>query len=299
MEEHSNIKIFITGITGFTGKHLEAYFSNKGFSVYGTTFSKSTSPNHFDCDILDDRALFLILDNIKPDFVIHLAAISFVEVKDQQNIYNVNIFGTLNLLNAVERSGYSPRKILIASSAAVYGNIEGELSEDLCPQPVNHYGNSKLVMENMVKQYYDRLNIIIARPFNYTGTGQENLFLIPKIVSHYKEKKKEIELGNINVYREFNNVNFVVKCYAELLFSEFKSDVFNVCSGNVININKILGIMNKFADYSIKVNINPKFVRKNEIKVLKGNPQKLFKHIGDFTKEFTLESTLLQMFKEH
>src|SRR5690606_8223406 len=183
MEEHSSKKIFITGITGFTGKHLEEYYSKQGFTVYGTTFSEPTLPNHFSCDILDERLLFEILAIIKPDYVIHLAAISFVAVKDQKNIYNVNIFGTLNLLNALVKLDYGPNKVLIASSAAVYGNIEGELREDLCPQPVNHYGNSKLVMENMVKEYYDRLNIIIVRPFNYTGTGQENHFLIPKIVS--------------------------------------------------------------------------------------------------------------------
>ena len=191
-----------------------------------------------------------------------------------------------------------PSKVLIASSAAVYGNIEGELDEEMCPQPVNHYGNSKLVMENMAKGYYDRLNIIIVRPFNYTGTGQENHFLIPKIVAHYKENKKEIELGNIDVYREFNNVQYVVRCYTKLLFSEYKSDIFNVCSGNAININYILNVMNQLADYAIKVNVNPKFVRKNEIDILKGNPQKLFAHIGNFTEEYTLQSTLANMYNE-
>ena len=298
MEAHSSKKIFITGITGFTGKHLEEHYTKCGFSVYGTTFTEPSSSFHFKCDILEEEELFKILNNVKPDYIIHLAAISFVAAKDQKNIYNVNIFGTLNLLNGLVRLNYMPSKVLIASSAAVYGNIEGELDEELCPQPVNHYGNSKLVMENMAKGYYDRLNIIIVRPFNYTGTGQESHFLIPKIVSHYKESKEEISLGNIDVYREFNNIQYVVRCYTKLLFSEYKSEIFNVCSGNAINIDKILGIMNQLANYSIKVNINPDFIRKNEIKVLKGNPQKLFKHIGDFSNVFTLENTLEQMFND-
>ncbi|WP_252734356.1 GDP-mannose 4,6-dehydratase [Arenibacter algicola] len=298
MEVHSKKIIFITGITGFTGKHLEEYYSKRGFGVYGTTFTEPSSSNHFKCDILEEEELFKILNKLKPEYIIHLAAISFVAAKDQKNIYNVNIFGTLSLLNALTKLDYLPTKILIASSAAVYGNIEGELGEELCPEPVNHYGNSKLVMENMVKGYYDQLNIIIARPFNYTGTGQENHFLIPKIVSHYKENKKEIELGNIDVYREFNDVHYVVRCYNELLFSRFKSDIFNVCSGNAININYILSVMNQLADYAIKVNVNPKFVRKNEIDILKGNPQKLFAHIGNFTEEYTLQSTLANMYNE-
>ena len=296
MEERSKGNIFITGITGFTGKHLEEYFDSQGFAVYGTTFSESSSLKHYCCDILDEERLFSIINDIKPDYVIHLAAISFVAATDQKQIYNINIFGTLNLLSAIDRSNYKPKKILIASSAAVYGNIEGELGEELCPQPVNHYGNSKLAMENMVKQYFGRLDIIIARPFNYTGTGQESHFLIPKIVSHYKENKKEIELGNIDVYREFNDVQYVVKCYTMLLFSKIKSEIINVCSGNAININLILNFMNQLADYTIKVKVNPKFVRKNEIEILKGNPKKLFGHIGDFSKEFTLQRTLTNMY---
>jgi len=299
MEALSKEKVFITGITGFTGKHLEEFFLKKGFSVYGTTFSNSSLKNHLTCDILDQELLSKIINDLKPEYIIHLAAISFVAAKNQKAIYDVNIFGTLNLLNAIEASKYEPKKVLIASSAAVYGNIEGALDEQMCPKPVNHYGNSKLVMENMVKSYFDRLNIIIARPFNYTGLGQESHFLIPKIISHFKEHKSEIALGNIDVYREFNNVHFVVQCYSKLLFSKFNSEVFNVCSGNAVNINQIIGLMNQMANYTIKVNINPEFVRKNEIEVLKGNPKKLFDHIEDLSKEFTIEKTLLQMFENN
>ncbi|MBD0779694.1 GDP-mannose 4,6-dehydratase [Maribacter sp. ANRC-HE7] len=296
MAGHFKETIFITGITGFTGKHLEDYFVKQGFCVYGTTFSESYSKNHIVCDILEEKTLSGIISNIKPDFIIHLAAISFVAAADQKHIYNVNIFGTLNVLNAIERLEYKPKKILIASSAAVYGNIEGALSEDMCPKPVNHYGNSKLAMENMVRPYFNRLNIIIVRPFNYTGIGQENHFLIPKIISHYVKNKKEIELGNIDVYREFNNVKFVIKSYSELLFSSTKSEIFNVCTGHAINIKSIINSMDNLANYNIKVKINPKFVRENEIKILKGNPQKLFSCIGDFSTEISMEETLEEMY---
>ncbi|MDT0554165.1 GDP-mannose 4,6-dehydratase [Urechidicola vernalis] len=297
MEVLSREKIFITGIEGFTGRYLEKYFLEQDFLVYGTCLHESEKENIFTCDILNENAIFDLLNEVNPDYIIHLAAISFVAEKNQKKIYDVNIFGTLNLLNAIEKSGCNPRKILIASSAAVYGNVEGVLEESMCPNPVNHYGNSKLVMENMVKQFYNRLNIIIVRPFNYTGTGQKNHFLIPKIVSHYKDKKEKIELGNIDVYREFNSVFFVIKCYNELLFSEIKSEVFNVCTGKEKNIRTILNTMNDIANYSIEVEVNPKFVRKNEIKMLKGSPDKLFQSIGDFTDEFSLEGTLRDMYE--
>lgn len=296
MEARSKPTIFITGIEGFTGRYLENHFLKQSFLVYGTSLNESERDNHYACDILNEDAIFDVLNELKPDYIIHLAAISFVAEKNEKRIYEVNVFGTINLLRAIERLSYSPQKILIASSASVYGNIEGALDESMCPKPVNHYGNSKLVMENMIQQYYDKLNIIIVRPFNYTGVGQQDHFLIPKIVSHYKQHKDKIELGNIDIYREFNSIYFVIKCYTALLFSEIKSEVFNVCTGKEINIKTILNSMNIIADYSIRVEINSNFVRKNEIKMLKGSPKKLFQNIGDFTDEFKLEDTLREMF---
>lgn len=295
----SKTKIFITGITGFTGKHIEHYLINKGFSVYGTTLSEPNNTNHFHCDILDEESLFNLINKIRPDYIIHLAAVSFTAAEDQNKIYDINIFGTLNLLNAIKSLNYTPLKILIASTASVYGNIEGELDESVCPKPVNHYGNSKLAMENMTKAYFDKMNIIIVRPFNYTGVGQEDHFLIPKIVSHYKSKRKVIELGNINVYREFNGIEFVIETYYNLLVSDIKSETFNVCTGRVYNIKSILSILNVLAGYEIKIKINPKFIRENEIQILKGSPEKLFEHIGKPTQNFELEMTLKKMFLDN
>jgi nucleoside-diphosphate-sugar epimerase len=297
MEAAFKEKIFITGISGFTGKHLETYLKARNFDVYGSVLGEPAFENHFSCDILSENSLFKILDQIKPDYIVHLAAISFVAAQNQQNMYNVNIFGTLSLLNATEKLHYIPKKILIASSAAVYGNIEGELHERMCPEPINHYGNSKLVMENMTKAYFNNQNIIITRPFNYTGVGQERHFLIPKIVTHYKERKEEIQLGNIDVFREFNDVNFVIKCYSELLFSKTKSEIVNVCTGNELSINNILDAASKITGHKIKVNVNPEFIRKNELKILKGSPNRMCSIIGDFTQKYKIEGTLKEMLK--
>jgi GDP-6-deoxy-D-talose 4-dehydrogenase len=297
MEKVFDNKIFITGINGFTGKHLEKFLIQKGYAVFGTTLTQPERENHFYCDILKKELLFKILNKIKPSYIIHLAAISFVDSKNLQKMYEINILGTINLIEAIEKIDFLPKKILIVSSAAVYGNIEGELSEDDCPQPVNHYGNSKLVMENMVKQYFNKLNIVIVRPFNYTGLGQEPHFLIPKIVSHFKQNKKEIELGNIDVFREFNNVNFVIRCYFKLLFSEeVKSKILNVSTGNALNIKKILDVMKDISGYEINIRINPKFVRKNEIRLLKGSPKKLYSLMDGFINEYTIEETLLELY---
>lgn len=296
MENPIDNTVLITGVNGFTGKHLESFFVHKGYKVYGTTYSKPKKDNHFKCDILEYDELTAILKKVKPDFVVHLAAISFAATEDIPKIYDTNVRGTINLLDALVDNDSLVRKVIIASSAAVYGNIGSTLSEDMCPKPVNHYGNSKLAMENMVSNYFSKLDIIITRPFNYTGTGQEERFLVPKIVKHFKEKKERIELGNLNTYREYNNVGLLLESYEKLLSSSFKSGVVNIASGRTYSINDILEILTELSSHNIQIKVNEKFVRKNEIKELKGSPKKLIKLIGDPDSNFSLRNTLQEMY---
>lgn len=296
MEDLSKKTIFITGITGFTGVYLETFFLQKGYFVFGTSYQKSENKNHFICDITFKDQIKEILKNIQPDYIIHTAAISFVAGNNQEEMYKVNVFGTLNLLDALIDMEINPKKIIIASSAAVYGNIGEILKEDMCPSPINHYGNSKLAMENLVKTYFPKLNIIITRPFNYIGVGQRENFLIPKIISHFKNKKSFIELGNIDVYREFNDIDYLAECYYKLLIAKDTSMIINICSGNVYSIKNIISCLEGLSNHRINVKVNPEFIRKNEIKVLKGSPQKLYATIDDIPVRNKLEDTLERMF---
>jgi len=234
---------------------------------------------------------------VKPQFIIHLSGISFAAHGNSEDFYKVNTIGTLNILDTLVELELSPDKIILASSATVYGNQGVEvLDESLCPKPANHYGASKYVMESLSKNYFDKLNIIITRPFNYTGVGQEEHFLIPKIVKHFKEAKKVIELGNLDVSREFNDVNFVCEVYKRLLECSTYSEVVNIASNRAIQLLDIIELMNKIAGYKINVRVKPAFVRKDEIKTLTGSPEKLFSLIGKVEqKEFT--TTLRDMFE--
>ncbi|MBW8242650.1 GDP-mannose 4,6-dehydratase [Muricauda oceani] len=296
MENPIDKTVLITGITGFTGAHLESFFSEKGYNVHGTTNSKPLKNNHTQCDILEYDEMAKVLKKVKPELVVHLAAISFAATKDIPKIYDTNVRGTINLLDALVENVPQVEKVLIASSAAVYGNIGTQLSEEMCPRPINHYGNSKLAMENMATNYFDKLDIIITRPFNYTGKGQENHFLVPKIVKHFKEKKKEIELGNLNTFREYNDIRLLQESYEKLLFSSFRSGIVNIASGRTYSINEILEIMAELTGYHIKVGVNPEFVRKNEIHELKGSPKKLQGIIGKLDSVFLLKDTLKEMY---
>lgn len=294
MAAPSKEKVFITGITGFTGRYLEKLLAHD-FDVAGSTIFPSPHNHHFTCDLREEEKLTEIITSFKPDYIIHLAAISFVNAKDQLGIYDVNVFGSLNLLKAIEKPDYIPKKIILASSAAVYGNVSGEIAETHPTAPVNHYGNSKLVMENLAVPYFEKQNIIIVRPFNYTGIGQERHFVVPKIVAHFKEKKEVIELGNIEVYREFNDIHFTLRCYKELMQSNFRSEIVNVCTGHAYCINDIIQILTRLSGHTLQVKINPQFVRQNEVVMLRGSNKKLVSMVGDFTNEYELKNTLEEM----
>ena len=96
-----------------------------------------------------------------PEAVVHLGAISFVGHADPSAFYNVNVIGTLNLLDALTALAQPPRRILLASSANVYGNCEqSPITEEQLPAPVNHYAMSKLAMEYMARNYLDRLRVV-------------------------------------------------------------------------------------------------------------------------------------------
>jgi nucleoside-diphosphate-sugar epimerase len=135
-------------------------------------------------------------------------------------------------------------------------------------------------METLAKNFFDKLPIIITRPFNYTGVGQAEHFLIPKIVKHFKEKKEEIELGNIHVSREFNDIADIVKMYQKLLTSNAKSLIVNLCSSKPVSLLEVIKQMENITKHKITIKINQKFVRKNELKILCGSTDKLFATIG-------------------
>lgn len=289
-------KVLITGIDSFTGKYLSLYLQNSGYDVFGTSLLTS-GEKIFKCDITNKNDIESIFEKINPEFIIHLSGISFAAHEKTQDFYNVNTIGTTNILDILLKLNLKPTKIILASSATVYGNQGLEvLDESLCPQPHNHYGASKYAMECIVKNYYDKLNIIITRPFNYTGVGQAEHFLIPKIVSHYKENKKVIELGNLDVCREFNDINFVCEVYAKLLICDKNSEVVNICANKGIKLLDVISKMNKITNYEIEVKVNKDLIRKDEIKVLIGSNKKLQNIIG-FVDNRDFFDTLKEMFE--
>lgn len=288
--------ILVTGSSGFTGRYVVNEFKKAGYNVVGLV-SESPSAGEMVCDLRDKQMVVNTIGAIRPDGIIHLAALSFVGHPNLEDFYSVNVLGTENIILASIINNLCPHKIIIASSANVYGNpdVLGSINESFPPSPVNHYAISKLAMEFVAKMWFERLPIIITRPFNYTGPGQDPKFLIPKIVAAYKKHDTSIQLGNIDVCRDFSDVRDISKIYLNLFESDAKSEVVNLCSGKAYSLLHVLNSVSNIAGYKIEVKVNPEFVRRNEIKQLFGDNSRL-NSITGFIPSIPLEKTLLDMY---
>ncbi|WED22011.1 GDP-mannose 4,6-dehydratase [Vibrio sp. JC009] len=291
-------KVLVTGADGFTGKYVSNLLASKGYQVVKSGIACDNSRGIVACDLTKYSDILNLLNDTQPDGIIHLAALSFVGHSDERAFYDVNVFGTQNLLKAAKEASLNLDKLVIASSANVYGSVnDGSIEESRQLAPVNHYATSKAAMEYTVSNWFDTFPIILTRPFNYTGRGQDAKFLVPKIVQHFKDKAQVIELGNLDVSRDFSDVRDVARYYVSLYESEVDSEVVNLCSGQVFSLSYILEEMSSIAGYPIDVKVNPDFVRNNEIKVLGGSREKLHKLTG-ITPKYSFRETLEHMYSE-
>lgn len=295
--------VLITGYNGFTGQYMAREMSGAGYRIVGVGSRPILSPldghEYYQINLLDKDSLDSFFEAHQPEIIIHLAAIAFVGHGNQEDFYKVNILGTRNLLSAIERS-YVPRMVLLASSANVYGNnLELDniaLSETQQVNPCNDYAVSKLAMEYMAKLWCDKLPIIVTRPFNYTGVGQDANFLIPKIVEHFKQRKEFIELGNLDISRDFSDVRFVVQSYRALIEGGGFGETYNIASGKSHSLGEILNICSDLTNHKIEVRVNPAFVRENDVKRLNADNSKLLTIISA-DKIIPLKETIQWMLK--
>ena len=294
-------RVLITGADGFTGRYLARELIEVGYETHGLVRSQIDLPGYQALhigDLNDPDRLHAIIKQVQPSYVIHLAAISFVAHGNVDEIYKVNVLGTRHLLEALVRSGTKPDAVLLASSANVYGNVAIDcIDEDVQPAPSNDYAVSKLAMEYVSKLFRERISIILARPFNYTGVGQTGNFLLPKIVDHFRRRANIIELGNVDVARDFSDVRVVANIYRRLLETPAAvGNTFNVCSGKAYTLNEVIQIASGISGFTMDVKVNPDFVRANEVKRLQGSREKLEATIGNIN-DIPLRDTILWMLR--
>lgn len=295
------MKVLLTGINGFVGTYLKNELIARGYDVWGVDV-ESTSDRTFGASIMDENALLSIFRQVEPDYIVHLAAIAEVDQLNESLFYDINFRGTLNVLNSCLRLKKIPRLVFISSSL-VYGNVTVDslpIDESFAINPVNHYGASKAAAEIAVKTFGAEygLEYVIVRPFNHTGPGQTEKFVVPKIVNAFKRGDSTISLGNINTIRDFTDVRDVVKAYTTIIDHFKNGEIYNVSSGKGITIRDIIDKLNHISGRLITVDKKEFLVRKSEIKSIVGNAQKL-KNDLNWEATISFDDTLYSMLNEH
>ncbi len=259
----SPTRVLITGINGFTGRYVAQRFMEEGYDVAGLGSQESYSGHtpgvlYRQADLLDGVRLADEIKRLAPNIVIHLAAIAFVGHADPSELYKVNLLGSRNLLKALCGLIEKPEVVILASSANVYGiSRGGALSESMPPQPANDYAVSKLAMEHMAGTFSNQLPIVITRPFNYTGRGQSESYIVAKCVGHVRRREPIIELGNIDVSRDFSDVRSLAEAYLRLAQLRPVGQTVNICSGVPHSLRQILDMAQQQAGHRLEIRVNP------------------------------------------
>ena len=290
-------RILLTGSGGFTGRPLAARLREDGHDVFGLT---RTPPKAGEAqgDLCDRDWVHRIVAETRPTVVIHLAGIAAPLHGNIGEIYAVNVAGTANLLDALSGLADRPKRVVVASSATVYAapKDDNPITEDSRLAPQNHYGASKRAMEDVARLFADRLPIIVTRPFNYTGPGQEPIFLIPKIVDHFVLRAPRIRLGNLDLLRDFSDIHRVIEVYARLVSRPVEPAIVNICSGRAIHLEDIVTLLQDISGHSIEVMRDPALFRPGEPHTILGSATRLEAMLGDLPNP-DLRETLRTMYE--
>ena len=272
-------KLLVTGLSGFVGQTISQVLGKR--SHPGLVLA---SPE-CEFDVTDAKEVLGVIERSKPDYVIHLAAQSFVpeSFSNPKTTYDVNFFGTFRLLEALKSANF-PGRLLFIGSAQVYGLVDASdmpIKETYPLKPRNPYAVSKLAGEALCYQWSqtEKIDIVMARPFNHIGPGQSERFVVSdfaKQIAEIKLGKKEpvIRVGDIEVTRDFADVRDVVNAYFLLLEHGINGEVYNVCSGVEYNIREVLDQLQHIGGVRLQVNHEGNRSRPSE--------QRRF--VGDFSK---------------
>ena len=280
-------RVLVTGASGFTGRYVLPALKNAGFT-----------PCVLHADLCDVDALKAEVISLKPEAVLHLAGLSYVGHGNPADFYHVNLIGTLQLLKAVEAAGSISGPVVLASSANIYGNSyqDEAVRESFLPHPLNDYAVSKYAMEEMAALWRERLPITIVRPFNYTGIGQSENFVVPKIVAAFRQRRPVIHLGNTDVSRDFSDVRDIARWYVEVLRKGISGAIINFCTGKTVSIIDIINYCAELCNHNIVIRNDNKMRRRNELINLCGSRLHLEQLLGDgATVRYGLQDTLKWM----
>lgn len=304
-------KALITGITGFAGSHLAELLLKEGFEVYGTIRPRSKTDNIVDlkdnlklcdADVLDSHSLSSLVVKIRPDYIFHLAAQSFVQTSwaSPSTTMEMNVVGTVHLFEAVRRAEIDP-VVQIACSSEEYGLVypnEIPIKEDNPLRPQSPYAVSKVAMDYLGYQYHQsyQTKIIRTRAFNHTGPRRGEVFVtssFAKQIAEIEKGKKEpvIDVGNLETKRDWTDVRDVVRGYLLSVQKCKPGEVYNICSEKAVRVGDMLDLLLKMSKIKVKIKEDPARLRPSDVPVLLGDCSK-FKKATGWKPEIPFEKTM-------
>lgn len=299
----------VTGAGGFVGNYLIQELLHDHAHIGATKLPEESvtcrNCDIFDMDLTKEYEIRNILDLHRPAQIYHLAAQSSVALSwtDPELTIDVNIKGTLHLLNAVHSiKNYFPRILLIGSSEE-YGYLKNTcpVNEQEALHPANIYAVTK-ACQNMIGNIYAKaygMDILMVRAFNHIGAGQSPAFVASDFVLQIAEieagrREPVMRVGNLEAKRDFSDVRDIVRAYRLLMQKGHTGETYNVGSGSAVAIQELLDLLLRFSTVSIQVERDAARMRPAEIACIQADIQKLQAHTG-WNPEFTLEETLQTM----
>ena len=305
-------RVLVTGVTGFAGSHLVDYMLERGDAeIWGIQRWRSRTENieHLrgsmklvECDLRDAESTRDTIEQIKPDWIFHLAAQSFVPTswKAPTESLTTNVLGQLHLFEACRRLGLKPR-IQVACSSEEYGMVhEDELpiKETNPLRPLSPYAVSKVAQDMLAYQYFMsyQTDVVITRGFNHEGPRRGPVFVASDFAKQIADierglKPPVIHVGNLEARRDFTDVRDMVRAYWLAVTKAKPGEVYNVATGSGITIQDLLDRLLALSGAKVRVEEDPDRMRPSDVLRLIGDASKFRRDTG-WAREVPFDQTL-------
>lgn len=310
------MKVLITGITGFAGSHLAEFILKEkpGTEIYGIIRWRSRTENivHirkyltlYEADMRDLSSMMHLIETIKPDYIFHLAAQSFVPTSwiAPADTLSTNINGQLNIFEALRYLKLDCR-IQLACSSEEYGMVypnELPIKETNPLRPLSPYAISKVAQDYLGYQYFMSygMKIIRTRGFNHTGPRRGDVFVTSNFAKQIAEieiglKEPIIYVGNLEAKRDYTDVRDMVKAYWLALEKGEPGEVYNISSGKSYSIKQVLDMLLQLTNTKIETKVDPNRLRPSDVPILLGDNTK-FRNKTGWEPSIPFEQTLIDL----
>ena len=307
------MRALITGVTGFVGSHLADYLlaEQPEVEIFGIRRWRSRMENieHLDgrlqlreCDLRDPAAIQGVLAEVRPDYIFHLAAQSFVPAswRAPSETLMTNILGQTNIFEAVRVLELDP-VIQIAGSSEEYGLVlpdEVPIKETNPLRPLSPYAVSKVAQDLLAYQYFRSygLKTVRTRGFNHTGPRRGEVFVTSNFAKQIASieaglREPVIRVGNLDAQRDFTDVRDIVRAYWLAVSEATPGEVYNLASGRAVTIRELLDRLLALSDTEVEVQVDPDRLRPSDVEILLGDYSKFRSDTG-WEPSIPLEQTL-------